>query len=862
MRSIFAAVINGLVVRTAEGVHDLVDMLLLTAEYRHNETQSLVDLTYMLYSSAAPDNHCADIADHLMRAFTKPRPSNYDENSTSYGWCRYVYFCLTEFLFTFEEIISAIELFSVDYPGFVSQLCFMSSWFLYEIQRLRPSFFSVVSAALTSLGWPGQLLPISPDFSNLSRLRDLIYCVYEPGSIGDAVRLDDLALFRSLSAEPWFNINSRMPSSFYGCYPLWRHWVPTLLGGAAFFGSIRVFKYLILNGATIPDFMCHFAIASGSLELVRFCDDLSVLGPNCVSTSILYHRLDIFRWLYDIRFPHLTSQPPEFRDLLLACASESGNLTFLLPEHRSDALLFLHHACAFSRRHTVQYLLTIFSFGSDPNYNGEFCMHTAIASGCAEIVSLMLGRGLDAEVANGQGRSCLASACELGFTDLVSLLLESPHKVDVNRRLNRRGHTPLFLAASHGHRGVCKRLFREAKLDLYSGAFEEACGQGHIGVVRCFLRHRGFDPGRPGSTPLLLAVTENRTGVVDLLLSDARIRRSDVELQVASEKGHTGCILSLIRSGGCDVNARGKLLRAPLHYAVESRSVECIRALLGVPGVDVNCRDERGLMPLHLAAAQGAGQVVGILIVQDLIAVNEKSVGGKAPIHLAAEGGFADCVELIVRHGEADVTVADAEGRTALHIATAGNRVRVARKLLECPAIRVNEVDVEGQTALHLAAKFGCFDIACMLTRFPGVDLGAKDVCGWTPLHMAANFGNDEVLLLMLNASKTYLNTPTKDGHTALHLACQAKAKECVRVLMDEYDVDANARNRFDKVPLHIAATYGFVEGVKILLNSGKVDSKVKSAVRCGFIMVFLHCVFDCPGFCETLSSNRRCSIT
>lgn len=140
---------------------------------------------------------------------------------------------------------------------------------------------------------------------------------------------------------------------------------------AAFHGSIKCFKFLILNGATITTFTFDAAIESGNIELVRiieqkleengldtFCNGekiniahfgnysslgcsvfpryyLAFMGDwNGISRAIYKHNNDIFDWIFENK---KIDQNELFNLLRLACTS---NNTYVLSRILSSNLFF------------------------------------------------------------------------------------------------------------------------------------------------------------------------------------------------------------------------------------------------------------------------------------------------------------------------------------------------------------------------------------------------------------------------------------------------------------------------------------------------------------------------------------------
>lgn len=71
------------------------------------------------------------------------------------------------------------------------------------------------------------------------------------------------------------------------------------------------------------------------------------------------------------------------------------------------------------------------------------------------MVEVLLGRGCDAECADGEGRTALRAAAWSGHGAVVARLVAAGARVD---RADADGRTPLIAAAYMGHAGIVRAL--------------------------------------------------------------------------------------------------------------------------------------------------------------------------------------------------------------------------------------------------------------------------------------------------------------------------------------------------------------------------------------------------------------------
>ncbi len=83
----------------------------------------------------------------------------------------------------------------------------------------------------------------------------------------------------------------------------------------------------------------------------------------------------------------------------------------------------------FARRGDLQRVRTLLNRGASPNSDGidgvERAIVAAAESGNAEIVDLLIKKGADVNLTDGEGRTALDVATKKGFTNIVTLLTNS-----------------------------------------------------------------------------------------------------------------------------------------------------------------------------------------------------------------------------------------------------------------------------------------------------------------------------------------------------------------------------------------------------------------------------------------------------
>jgi len=279
----------------------------------------------------------------------------------------------------------------------------------------------------------------------------------------------------------------------------------------------------------------------------------------------------------------------------------------------------------------------------------------------------------------------LWKAAQHGNVGQVNELLSKG--ADVNFIFNKYAMTPLYAAASSGHKEIVEIL-------LAAGA--------NVNVVN-----------KSGESPLHKAV------------EGGKIENKE--------------LLKILLAAGANVNAPDKKGKTPLYRTVESwdANKELLKILLAA-GANVNAPDLSGATPLHIAVRNKRASIQDILeIVRILLAAGAnpwiKDAGGRMPSEMgylpevrelinekmelgaslqnAARQGRKDLMEFYIAKG-ALLNLPDEEGNIPLHLAIMSKNIDAVKYLLQfAKLINFRLKNNQGQTVIDLARDFGSVDV-------------------------------------------------------------------------------------------------------------------------------------------------------
>ncbi len=364
---------------------------------------------------------------------------------------------------------------------------------------------------------------------------------------------------------------------------------------------------------------------------------------------------------------------------------------------------------------------------------------------------------------NSWGRSEVHHVCSDNRTSIIALLVQTSPVAHDNLVLDPvdiTGHTPLYVATSHGNVDAMKIL---------------------------------LDTGR-------VAV-------------DKKVKYGETPLLCASQRGDTEAVFLLLQHGA-DPRQGDDYGGTPLQYAARGNHEDVVRMLLQPPKADSLALDKFGRSALYEAAGCGAVSIVRMLLThqqrdQEYYGTDEEQLLEKVS---------SDELEKITQLIRAGRIHPDAKGQYEyiIYWAVQEGHLGVTKALLDVGARFKAKRFAHRASLLSTAAFNGHIELVRLLLS-RGHDPTFSTMDGEAPIHYAVSKGHYEIARLLLQET-TAADVPKK-----ITLLADAAGKEDGRFLelLIEHGCDPNDVDSYGQTAFRHAVKSRSATAMKRLLEKG-----------------------------------------
>ncbi|KAM4577862.1 uncharacterized protein ankdd1b isoform 1-T1 [Fundulus diaphanus] len=318
----------------------------------------------------------------------------------------------------------------------------------------------------------------------------------------------------------------------------------------------------------------------------------------------------------------------------------------------------LHYAVAGKNKDATQFLLQRRVKVDQKDKYGMAAIHLAAWFGSLEMLKLLVQAGAEQKVENEEGLNIMHCAAINNHTEVIEYIVNDMQMKELDKD-DQSGHRPFALAAEHGSVEMLKTL-----MEPYDMAT--------------------MKPNKRGDTPLHLAARNGHLDAVQLLLQSFNTRDEvnmvgETALYQAAENRQEECVLALLEAG-CDPNILTVTKCSALHPVSERGDASLVQLLLE-HHAHTDVQNQQLEAPLHLAVKNSHIPVIHCLVVAGCN-VNIANMRLQTALHLSAELGRTEVVEMLLKAG-VDLALRDRQGKSALGVAARANEVVVVDMIIK-----------------------------------------------------------------------------------------------------------------------------------------------------------------------------------
>ncbi|PQQ05665.1 ankyrin repeat-containing protein [Prunus yedoensis var. nudiflora] len=298
---------------------------------------------------------------------------------------------------------------------------------------------------------------------------------------------------------------------------------------------------------------------------------------------------------------------------------------------------------------------------------------------------------------------------------------------------NKKGNTPLHVAARVGCHEVVKFLIEHAQRMLIDPADQES------------------GPADANAHKELLRKTNSQ---------------KDTALHVAVRNGHVGVVTLLVEADPQLCSFTNSANESPLFLAVRNGSANIVLYILNESPVIPSFHGTNGVTALHMAVTRK--HLTGKGIVETMVSKNHGIIRevdelGWTPLHYAALGGNLEATKVLLRLDSDTSYILDKSGLSALHVAAYAGCTKIMEEMIGCRPDTFDLLNDKGQTILHAAVLGEQINAVNYILKNPKLAglINEVDDDGNTPLHLAARQHNRPIIRTLTDdrrVDKTAIN--------------------------------------------------------------------------------------------------------
>lgn len=422
------------------------------------------------------------------------------------------------------------------------------------------------------------------------------------------------------------------------------------------------------------------------------------------------------------------------------------------------------------------------------------------------IKELVLNYGKDINQTGDEDIGGLYQAIKHNNIKAVKFFIENNANVEI---ATFDGTTPLVLAIEENKPKIVELLIKEGKANIYGVYAKET-----------------------EKYPIYCAVKNKNLNIIKILLNNNfDLKRESYILSYAMENSDENIVKYLVENGAdmysyeitalyqAVLNLNPKLVE---YFLDKGASIEKAggtdvygNIMMAAAGSKFNNSNDKSPVDLTLLekSAENSAKITEMLIGKADKNIINDSLEGKTPLIIAVGNSYIDTAKILIENG-ANINAVDIEGWSALSYAINNGDIEIAKLLLE------NKVKIKDELLIAIKSPIVESSINMMKLLIDNkANINYTDENGFNPLNIAIESGDMEVTKFLITNGAN-VNSLMQDGVSLIGYAIAQNNMDLLQILIENgANVNYTGGDSWAKTPLMTASRLGLDNVVRILLT-------------------------------------------
>lgn len=422
------------------------------------------------------------------------------------------------------------------------------------------------------------------------------------------------------------------------------------------------------------------------------------------------------------------------------------------------------------------------------------------------IKELVLNYGKDINQTGDEDIGGLYQAIKHNNIKAVKFFIENNANVEI---ATFDGTTPLVLAIEENKPKIVELLIKEGKANIYGVYAKET-----------------------EKYPIYCAVKNKNLNMIKILLNNNfDLKRESYILSYAMENSDENIVKYLVENGAdmysyeitalyqAVLNLNPKLVE---YFLDKGASIEKAggtdvygNIMMAAAGSKFNNSNDKSPVDLTLLekSAENSAKITEMLIGKADKNIINDSLEGKTPLIIAVGNSYIDTAKILIENG-ANINAVDIEGWSALSYAVNNGDIEIAKLLLE------NKVKIKDELLIAIKSPIVESRINIMKLLIDNkANINYTDENGFNPLNIAIESGDMELTKFLITNGAN-VNSLMQDGVSLIGYAIAQNNMDLLQILIENgANVNYTNGDSWANIPLQMASRLGLDNVIRILLT-------------------------------------------